>query len=204
MATTAPAARTGPARQGITASIFQQDKYSIRATRFGRSATLSVIDSSGASLAFLQHKSISPRDEIRVFTDQTRSLELLRMEPRQDASCEPSFKITDILNRETAGMLKRRSWKASLREEWVMMDCSGNEIGLLHEPSQLRAFLRRYLLRIVPLRVVFELHGEPGGAAQENWSVFPRTLRMDVPAQAAERSERCLLLAGVLLVLMGY
>src|SRR5436189_5850504 len=67
----------------ISAAIFQQDSFFARQKVFTFVPKVYFYDLQGYVLAFLRRKVFTLNDEIRVFTDETQSMELLYIRPRK-------------------------------------------------------------------------------------------------------------------------
>jgi hypothetical protein len=100
---------------GINPTIFQQDFFLARRKIFSFAPKLHIWDRDGATLAFVRQKVFAVRDDVRIFTDQTQSFELLRLKGRNIIDFGAAFDVIDSLNGQKAGMLKRRGWKSLLR-----------------------------------------------------------------------------------------
>src|SRR5215469_1669189 len=161
-----PTAATSATSASISAAIFQQDRFMARQRIFTLSPQFLFYDLSGNTLAFLRKKVFTWRDEIRIFTDQTQSLELLYIKARKIIDWGTAFDITDSINHQKVGVLKRRGWKSLVRSEWTIMDANDFEIGKIQEDSTFLAMVRRYLTNIIPQSYTFEVHGYQAGTAR--------------------------------------
>src|SRR5215469_18883340 len=156
----------------ISAPIFQQDRFFARQRIFSFSPQFFFLDANGNTLAFLRKKVFTWKDEIRVFTDETQSLELLHIKARKIIDWGTAFDVTDSINHQKVGALKRRPWKSLLRKEWIIMDSSDQEIGAVREDSMILALFRRFITALLPQSYSFEIAGELVGTAEQNWNLF--------------------------------
>src|SRR5579872_4770975 len=132
----------------ISAAIFQQDRFIARQKIFTLSPQFYFLDLDGNTLAFLRKKVFTLKDEIRVFTDETQSMELLHIKARKIIDWGTAFDVTDSINHQKVGVIKRQGWKSIIRKEWIMMDANEQQIATVKEDSLLLATLRRYLINI--------------------------------------------------------
>ena len=192
-----------PARAATTvsASIFRQDSFVVRQKIFSLAPKFVFFDEDGKTLAFLRKKVFAWKDDIRVFTDETQSFELLRIKGRQVIDFAASFDVTDSLAGRKVGALKRRGWKSILRAEWDILDERDQEIGKVREDSAFLAVVRRMLGRIIPQGYTFEVAGELVGTAQYTWNIFLPAIRVDFTADTARRLDRRLLVAALVLLM---
>ncbi|HSM85568.1 MAG TPA: hypothetical protein VLT16_05430 [Candidatus Limnocylindrales bacterium] len=194
---------TAPAQSApmVGATVFQQDFFVARQKIFALAPKFFFFDQQGNVTAFLRKKVFSWKDDIRVFTDETRSFELLRIKGRQVIDFGASFDVTDSFSGQKAGTLKRRGWKSLLRAEWDILDAAGQEIGKIREDSAFRAALRRLLGHIIPQGYTFELAGEQVGIAKHTWNFFVPTVRADFTADPAKHLDRRLVVAAIVLLM---
>jgi uncharacterized protein YxjI len=186
---------------GINPTIFQQDFFLARRKIFSFAPKLHIWDRDGATLAFVRQKVFAVRDDVRIFTDQTQSFELLRIKGRNIIDFGAAFDVIDSLNGQKAGMLKRRGWKSLMRAEWIIMDALDQEIGKIREDSALLAALRRLILRILPQTFIFEMGGQVVGTAKQNWNIFAPTMTVDFTTDPGKRLDRRLLVAAITLLM---
>ncbi|HZD95793.1 MAG TPA: hypothetical protein VE133_16145, partial [Candidatus Sulfotelmatobacter sp.] len=155
----------------IAAAIFQQDTFIARQKVFSLAPSFYIQDHLGNALAFLRKKVFTWKDEVRVFTDETQSLELLHIKARKIIDWGTAFDVTDSINQQKVGVLKRRGWKSLVRKEWILMDAFDQEIGTIKEDSMLLAFVRRFLIAFIPQTYNFEIGGQQMGTARQNWNL---------------------------------
>lgn len=128
----------------IAAPIFQQDRFTVERRRiFSLMPQFRFRDSGGRTLAFLPRKPLGWKEEIRLFTDETLSLELLNIKVSKITDRGVTFEVTDSINRQKAGALQRSGWSWLIAAEWTIMDANGQEIGkILEQSTFLGCFLR--------------------------------------------------------------
>jgi uncharacterized protein YxjI len=185
----------------ISAAIFQQDSFVVRRKIFSFAPRLYIRDLNGSALAFVRQKFFTVRDDIRIFTDETQSFELLRIKGRNIIEFGAAFDVTDSLNGQKVGVLKRRGWKSLLRSEWHILDSLDQEIGKIREDSAFLAAIRRLVLRILPQSFTFEVDGQVVGTAIQNWNIFAPTMTVDFTSDPGRRLDRRLLLAAIILLM---
>jgi hypothetical protein len=185
----------------IAAAIFQQDSFVARRKIFSWAPCFYVQDQFGNALAFLRKKVFTWKDEIRVFTDETQSLELLRIKARKIIDWGAAFDVTDSINNQRVGVLKRQGWKSVLRKQWLIMDAFDQEIGRIREDSAALAFVRRFITALLPQSYAFELRGQAIGTATQNWNFFAPKMSVDFTADPGKQFDRRLAVAAVVLLM---
>ena len=185
----------------IAAAVFQQDSFVARQKVFSLAPCFYIVDPLGNTLAFLRKKVFTWKDEVRVFTDETQSLELLRIKARKIIEWGAAFDVTDSINHQKVGALKRRGWESVLRKEWIILDALDQEIGRIREDSTSLALIRRFVTALLPQSYTFEVGGEPAGTARQNWNLFAPRMFVDFSRDAAKRLDRRLAVAAVVLLM---
>src|SRR5215467_3027169 len=185
----------------ISAPIFQQDRFFARQRIFSFSPQFFFLDANGNTLAFLRKKVFTWKDEIRVFTDETQTMELLYIKARKIIDWGTAFDVTDSINQQKVGALKRQGWKSLLRKEWTILDENDQEIGKLQEDSMFLATIRRYLTNIIPQSYSFEIGGHPVGAARQNWNFFAPKMEVDFSIDPDKKFDRRLAAAAIVLLM---
>ena len=196
-----PILGTTASSASISAPIFQRDRFLARQRIFSFSPQFYFLDANGNTLAFLRKKVFTWKDEIRVFTDETQSLELLHIKARKIIDWGTAFDVTDSINHQKVGALKRRPWKSLLRKEWIIMDSSDQEIGKMQEDSLFLATVRRYLTNIIPQSYTFDLGGQEIGTARQNWNFFAPKMDVDFTNDPGKRFDRRLVAAAIVLLM---
>jgi len=102
---------------------------------------------------------------------------------------------------QKVGALRRKGLKSLLRDEWILLDPTEREIGLLQEDSQLLATLRRFLSKLIPQRYHIWLDGQEAGRIHQHFNPFVLKHDVDLRADTGRRLDRRLALAAVVLLL---
>jgi hypothetical protein len=195
---TGAAARQSPP---VVAAVFQLDQFIARQKIWTFAPKFYFRDLNGNTLAFLRKKVFTLKDEIRVFTDENQSMELLHIKARKIIDWGTAFDVTDSINRQKVGVIKRQGWKSIVRKEWTIMDANEQEICTVKEDSLLLATLRRYLINIIPQSYIFEAGGRQLGTAKQNWNLFVLKMMVDFSGDPAKQLDRRLVAAAVVLLM---
>lgn len=117
-----------------------------------------IYDPQGHVVGYCKQKFMRFREDIRFYTDESQSTELFAMKARSILDFSTTY---DVLLPEggNIGSLRRKGFKSMLRDEWLVFNADGSEIGRIREDSMGLALVRRVipvLSFIFPQR--FELH----------------------------------------------
>lgn len=183
--------------------VFQQDEYLIRRKVFKfLGGAFHIYDAAGRVVGYSKQKAFKLKEDIRVYTDESTSTELLTILARAVIDFSASYDVVDPLKGEPVGTLRRRGFKSMFRDEWLLLDTSGQEIGTIREDSTGLAILRR-LVDFAKLLAPQRFHAEVGGQAvadyKQNFNPFVFKLRVSIHPGTAAVDRRLLLAAGILL-----
>ena len=107
-------------------------------------AAFYVIDDTGEMLGFCNQKAFRLHEDIRLYTDQTKSEEVLSIRARSVIDFGATYDIHDD-NGVLLGSARRKGLKSIVRDEWLLFDADGREVARLKEDSGNLALLRRLL-----------------------------------------------------------
>lgn len=185
--------------------LFGNDQYLIRRKVMKLvGGAFHVYDPSGALIAFSEQKAFKLKEDIRIFSDETKSREILSIQARAIIDFSAAYDVVDSTTGMPVGALRRRGGRSILRDEWCVLDAAGNEIGVLIEDSLGLALIRRLLTNLVPQRydVFFPdvASGTKVASLDQAFNPFVYKLQVDLSFDPAKRFDRRLAIAaGILL-----
>lgn len=122
------------------------ENYTIRRkvlTIFG--AKFHVYDESGGVVAFCHQKAFKLREDIRLYTDESRSETLLVLRARSVIDFGVTFDV-QLPSGESLGSMRRKGMKSSfVRDEWLVFDAEGRQVAVLSEQGGFAPFARRFI-----------------------------------------------------------
>lgn len=125
---------------------FQYDQYLLKKQAIALTGKIRFYNPSGEVVLFSEQKMFKLREDIRVFSDEQKSQEILAIKARQIIDFSAAYDVVDSTTGEKVGALRRKGLKSILRDEWEVLDPSDNAIGLCFEDNMGLAMLRRLLL----------------------------------------------------------
>lgn len=126
--------------------IFQFPSYLLRRQAIALTGKFRFYDPAGRLVMFSEQKMFRLRDDIRVYSDENKSQEVLSIKARQILDFSAAFDVVDTEMNQKVGVLRRRGVRSLLRDEWEVLDANDRVIGKLFEDSVPLALLRRFLL----------------------------------------------------------
>ena len=132
---------------------------------------------------FCEQKRFKIKEDIRIYSDESKSHEWLKIKQRQVVDAWGGYDIVDSQSGEPIGTVRRKFWASILRTRWHLLDAAGNEIGMLIEDSMGYALARRILLGILLPK---KFHIEIGGGAdfvtmRQMFNPFIKKLVVNIP-----------------------
>ena len=190
---------------GTAAERFTHAQYIVRRKVFKLfGAAFHVYDTAGNVVLYSKQKAFKLKEDIRLYTDEGMSVELLTIQARQIIDFSSAYDVVDTPTQQKVGAFKRKGWKSLVRDEWIVMDAYDREIGRLMEDSATLALLRRFIEGLA-MFMPQKFHAELAGAGQvamfrQNFNPFVRTLTVDFSPDTGWRFDRRLGLAAAILL----
>jgi uncharacterized protein YxjI len=110
-------------------------------------AEIEIRDSEGHNLVgFIKMKAWKLREDIRIYSDKSRSTELLAITARQIIDFAATYNVTDSTSSEPIMSIRRKGLRSTfVRDHWEISTPQGDPAGVLQETSSGLALARRYL-----------------------------------------------------------
>ena len=104
--------------------------------------------SPGEPVCFVEQKRMKLKEDLRAFTDDTKTTEVFRIRAQQVWDPRARYDVTDAQG-QPIGQLQKVFGKSLLRSTWRIYDATGEEIAWARERSIWVALVRR-LIGLVP------------------------------------------------------
>jgi hypothetical protein len=183
-------------------SVLGLDKFLIRKnfwTLFG--AKFRIFNMQEGLVATSVQKAFKLKEDIRVFSDEAMSVELLTMKGRKVIDFSSAYDIVDATTQEKVGAIRRKGMKSILKDEWQILDNQDGVIGAIREDSAGMAFLRRFLTNLIPQTFYIELNGEQLGSIKQMFNPFIFKAVMDLTPDTERKIDRRLAVGATVLLL---
>lgn len=182
-------------------SIFQFPSYLVQRQVFALTGKFRFFDPSGNLVMFSEQKMFKLREDIRVYSDESKTQEVLSIKARQIIDFSAAYDVVDTAYNQKVGTLRRKGWSSMLRDEWQVLDANDNQIGVMFEDSMGMALLRRFLLGSwLPQNYDITLGETRVADLKQNFNLFRYELNLDFSMDPSQRLDRRLgIAAGILL-----
>jgi hypothetical protein len=176
------------------------ERYRIRRkvfTIFG--ASFHVYGPADELLGFSRQKAFRLREDIRIYADESKAVEVLTIHARQIVDFSAAYDVLDAREGKKVGAARRKGFASILRDSWEILDAADRPVAKVVEDSRGMALLRRFLTNLVPQS--FHVEGYDGkriATLKQRFNPFVYTLQVQVLPGAT--IDRRLLLAGAVLL----
>ncbi|MBR4219557.1 MAG: hypothetical protein IKR81_00285 [Victivallales bacterium] len=113
-------------------------------------AAFHIYDPQGQLIGFSNQKAFKLKEDIRVYTDESMSKELLFIQARHVIDFSASYDVYDSATGQHLGIWQRKGIMSLVRDNWILFDPQGNQIGEIKEDSLLLALVRRFIINLLP------------------------------------------------------
>jgi hypothetical protein len=182
---------------------FDHPSYTIRRKVFTvAGAKFHIYDPAGQLVFYTKQKAFKLKEDIRLFSDENMAEELLVLQARTVIDFGVTYDVFDSVTQETVGSLRRKGMKSMLRDEWLVFDPDGREVGVIKEDSTGLAVLRRMhevFSLILPQAHHLEMDGQTVGTYRQNRNPFVHKTMVELANGDSGLDRRLGIATGVLL-----
>jgi uncharacterized protein YxjI len=181
--------------------IFQFPTYLLRRQAIALTGKFRFYDPAGRIVMFSEQKMFRLREDIRVYSDENKTQEVLSIKARQIMDFSAAYDVVDTELNQKVGALRRRGLRSLLRDEWEVLDANDNLIGQLFEDSVGLALLRRFLLgTFLPQNYDMTIGQTRVADLRQNFNLFRYELNLDFSMDINHQLDRRVgIAAGILL-----
>ena len=180
--------------------IFQHNQYLLKRQVFALTGKFRFFDPAGNLVMFSQQKMFRLREDIRVYSDENKTQEVLMVKARQIIDFSAAFDVVDSSSGQKVGALRRKGLASLLRDEWEVLDVSDNVIGKLFEDSMGLALVRRLLTNLVPQNYDITVRETRVADLKQNFNPFSYQLNVDFSMDVNHQLDRRLGIAAAILL----
>jgi len=180
--------------------IFQHQTYLLQRQVFAITGKFRFYDPLGNLVMFSEQKMFKLREDIRVYSDENKSQEVLSIQARQIIDFSAAYDVVDTAYNQKIGTLRRKGWSSMFRDEWQVLDVNDNQIGVLFEDSMGLAMLRRFLLgSLLPQNYDLTIGEQRVADLKQRFNIFRYELDIDMSMNMGRLDPRMGIAAGILL-----
>lgn len=157
----------------------------------------------GSLALFAKMKGFKIKEDIRIYADEQMTNEVLAIRTKSIFDISGTYDVRDTTTGETLGALRRKGLKSMIRDEWLILDAQGQEVGKIAEDSQLLALVRRFIdfaSMCIPQKYNAEIGGTPVATYKQNFNPFVQKIMIDFSVDKGNRLDPRLGLAAAVLL----
>lgn len=136
-------------------------------------------DPSNRLVLFSHQKAFRLKEDIRVYSDESRAHEVLSIRARQVIDFSAAYDVVDPVEGTKVGGLKRKGFSSIVRDHWIVMDEADREIGTVVEDSVGLALVRRVLTSLVPQNYDLLINNRRAADFRQRFNPFVYHLEID-------------------------
>lgn len=153
---------------------------------------------------YVEQKMFRLREDIRIFSDESKTQELLYIQARSILDFAAAYDVIDSTTGLKVGVLRRKGLRSMLRDEWEVLNASDQPIGMLFEDSVGQALLRRFLLgSLLPQNYDLTIGDQRVADLRQKFALFGYQMLLDFSMDTGGKLDRRLgIAAGALLAII--
>jgi uncharacterized protein YxjI len=181
-------------------SAFSFNQYALKRQTFALAGKFRVYEPGGKLVLFSEQKMFKIREDIRVYSDESKTQEVLMIKARQIMDFSAAYDVVDSATGQKVGALRRKGLASILRDEWEVLDVSDNVVGKLFEDSMGLALVRRFLSNLIPQNYDITFGTNRVADLKQPFNPFAYQLNLDFSMDINKVLDRRLgIAAGILL-----
>ncbi len=122
------------------------EKYTIRRKVFKIfGAGFHIYDAQGKVVGYSKQKAFRLREDIRIYTDESCSKELVSITTKQILDISGTYTMSDASGNVIGSLQREGLSSLFFRDSWKMFSAEGKQLATLKEDSGFMGFVRRYI-----------------------------------------------------------
>jgi len=179
---------------------FQHKQYLFR-RKFFRifGGAFHTYDQNGNLLFYADQKRFRIREDFRIYSDESKSRELLRIKTPQVLDLGATYNVFDSATGQRVGALRRKALRSIIKDEWEIMDSNDRQVGTMTEASLVGALLSRYWNLIPQSYTISTTAGKLVAEIKQHFNPIILKYTMTITEAQPSIDQRLLVSAGILL-----
>jgi hypothetical protein len=170
--------------QGYSSSaanlVFTYDHYSLKRQVLALTGKIRLYSPMGELVMYSEQKMFRLREDIRVYSDESKQNELLWIQARQVLDFAAAYDVVDSSQGIKVGALRRKGFQSLVRDAWEILDPHDVVIGVIREDDMTKALLRRFLLgSLLPQTYEVCLGESPVALFKQRFHLFRYEMDLD-------------------------
>ncbi len=158
-------------------------------------------DANGGVLGYARQKILAIKEKIPVFSDDSMSNEIFRIQQDQIMDMWGTFSVIDTLSGTCLGKFRRAAISSGIyKDQYLLMDSQGRQVGDVSERAG-RGLARKYmpLGGFIPEQVIVQFYGREVAEIKQQFKIIGDTWEVDCSRIPYQFDRRTLLSAMLLM-----
>jgi tetrahydromethanopterin S-methyltransferase subunit F len=183
---------------------FEFDRYYLRRQVISLTGKIRLYTPDGQLVLYCQQKMFRLKEDIRAYTDESCTQELLYIQARSVIDFSAAYDVIDSGYGIKAGVLRRKGWRSVMRDEWEVLNPEEQPIGVLWEDNPRRALIRRMIAgRLLPQNYDLLIGDTRVADLHQRFNLFGYEMDLDFGMDTNHLLDRRLgIAAGILLAVV--
>ena len=163
-----------PMQAAVTSSLWLQNQYRIRKKVMALTNQYWIEDPQGRMLGYSKQKMLKIKEDIRIYTDESRQTELFRIQQQQILDMWGNFAVVDSSTNRALGYVRRKAMSSAfVKDMWEVQDPNKHLIASMSESTG-RGLARKYLPGggLIPEKITLELQGRPVAEINQQFKII--------------------------------
>jgi uncharacterized protein YxjI len=180
---------------------FRHDRFLLRRQVLALTGRFRIYAPDGSLVLFSQQKMFKLKEDIRIYSDESMSRELLYIQARSVIDFSAAYDVIDGESKQKIGVWRRKGFRSLLRDEWELLDAQDRQQGILTEDNITQALLRRFLLgKWLPQNYDVVMNGRRMADLKQRFNPFRYELDIDFTVDPARQLDPRLGIAAAVLL----
>ena len=163
-------------------------------------ASFHIYNPNGGLEFYVNQKGFKLKEDIRVFTGEDMTQELLSISARNILDISATYDVYETATGSKIGALRRQGLKSIFKDEWLILDCNDNEVGNIKEDSMALALIRRFLISIIPQTFIGTMQQKKVFEFRQQFNIFVQKIELDFSSDTENILDRRLAIATAVLL----
>jgi len=163
-----------------------------------------IYDAWNRPIGYTFMKPLKLKEDIRVFTDDSRQYEIMSIQQEQLLDLTGKFQVWDTQSKQFLGLLQRQFLKSFIADEWNILNFNRQQVGVIKEDSIALALVRRYMKfgGWIPNASFINYQGRDLGVIKEKFRIIGNEYYIHLVPGSEVSLDRRLAIACVLMMAM--
>lgn len=179
---------------------FQYSQYHLKRQTIALTGKVRIYNPNGQLSLFSEQKMFKLKEDIRVYSDESKNQELLHIKARQFIDFAAAYDVIAPMEGLKVGVLRRKGFRSMMRDQWELLNSQDQPIGVLEEDSLQLALIRRLLFNLIPQNYDIVTNNQQVADIRQRFNIFRYELDIDFNMDSAGLLDRRLGLAAAILL----